>query len=116
MPAPTLRPLDLRLLDDVFEMGGGYVLDFSNATFAAFFQDELGVDIDDVRYDAEGTSKAKRLRYYLRTASPEAAAKTIAALWDYRETLRRRARREETVHQATEEVTALIVRLGGKPA
>ena len=41
-----IRAIDLRLIDDLFEMGGGYVLDFSNRTFAEFFADELGIDID----------------------------------------------------------------------
>lgn len=61
-----LKSSDIRLIDDLFEMGGGYVLDFSNRTFSEFFFDELGVNIDDPRFEVEGTSKAKRLRYYLR--------------------------------------------------
>ena len=43
MPAAKLRATELRLIDDLFDMGGGYVLDFSNQTFAEFFADELGV-------------------------------------------------------------------------
>ena len=38
-----LRSIDMRLIDELFEMGGGYVLDFSNRTFAEFFADELVV-------------------------------------------------------------------------
>src|SRR5712664_3804200 len=37
----TIRATDLRLLDDLFEMRGGYVLDFTNQTSAEFFKDEL---------------------------------------------------------------------------
>src|SRR6185503_7926463 len=55
------RSIDMRLLDDVFEMGAGHVLDFSDRTFREFFADELDVDIDDLAYSKEGTSKAKRL-------------------------------------------------------
>ena len=29
---PNIRALDMTLLDDIFEMGGGYVLDFSDRT------------------------------------------------------------------------------------
>ena len=72
-----LKSLDIRLIDDIFDMGGGYVLDFSNRTFSEFFNEELGVNIDDPRYDAEGTSKAKRLRYYLRTASAYEVVNTL---------------------------------------
>ena len=46
------------LLDDLFEMGGGNVLNFSNRTFAQFFAEELNVDIDDLVYAQNGTSKA----------------------------------------------------------
>ena len=61
----TIRSIDMRLIDDLFGMGGGYVLDFSDKTFANFFVEELGTKIDDRRYHAEGTSKAKRLRFFL---------------------------------------------------
>lgn len=53
---PRIKASDIRFLDDLFEMGGGYVLDFSNPTFAQFFKDELNVDIDQPRFSAEGTS------------------------------------------------------------
>lgn len=84
MTTTKLRTTELRFLDDVFDMSGGYVLDFTNATFAAFFEDEIGVDIYQSQFAVEGTSKAKRLRFFLRKVQPELAAKTIAALWDYR--------------------------------
>ncbi len=110
-----LKALDLRLIDDLFEMGGGYVLDFSNRTFSEFFQDELGVNIDDAKYEVEGTSKAKRLRYFLRTVSVNEVVKTLLALWDYRETLRRRSGAEEKYPEHKIEFFQLIERLGGKP-
>jgi hypothetical protein len=53
-----IRSIDMLLIDDLFEMGGGYVLNFSNKTFAEFFDDELRINIDDSRYEVEGTSKA----------------------------------------------------------
>ena len=40
-PSGTLRTIDIRLIDDLFGMGSGYVLDFSDRTFAAFFAEEL---------------------------------------------------------------------------
>ncbi len=47
-----IRAMDMPVVDRVFGMEGGYVLDFSNRTFAEFFQEELRVDIDDVRLRA----------------------------------------------------------------
>ena len=40
-----IRPVDIRIIDRVFGMEGGYVLDFSNRTFSEFFHEELNVDI-----------------------------------------------------------------------
>jgi hypothetical protein len=109
----TIRAIDMRLIDDLFAMGGGYVLDFSDRTFTVFFS-ELGIDIDDARYRAEGTSKAKRLRYFLKATDSAKRVETLKALWEYREANRRRSRSEETMPGAEAEFWALIERLGGK--
>lgn len=45
MNVVRLRATELRLLDSLFAMHGGYVLGFSNRSFTEFFLDELGVDI-----------------------------------------------------------------------
>ena len=91
-----------------------YVLDFTNQTFAEFFDGELGINIDDPRYYAEGTSKAKRLRFFLKSADPDVRVRTLLALWEYREANRHRNRIEETFPDAEEEFYSLIERLGGK--
>jgi hypothetical protein len=109
-----IRSIDMCLIDDLFEMGDGYVLNFSNKTFAEFFDDELGIDIDDSRYDVEGTSKAKRLRFFLKTCDQQVRIQTLLALWEYREVDRRRNLTEETIKDAEEEFYSLIERLGGK--
>jgi hypothetical protein len=92
----AIRTIDMRLIDDLFGMGGGYVLDFSDRTFGAFFREEIGVNIDDAKYAAEGTSKAKRLRFFLKVSDPKTTIKVLEALWEYRETNRRRQRAEES--------------------
>ena len=45
-----IRTMDMPVLDKVFGMEGGYVLDFSNRTFADFFREELRVNIDEPRW------------------------------------------------------------------
>ena len=77
----NIRSIDMILLDDVFEMGGGYVLDFSNPTFSRFFADELNVDIDDPIYAETGTSKGKRLRCFLQKVDAPTVVKTLKVLW-----------------------------------
>jgi hypothetical protein len=109
-----MRAADLGLVDDLFEMSSGYVLDFNNRTFSEFFRDELSIDIDDPRLSAEGNSKAKRLRYLLRVSNPNTRIRVLLALWDYRQDGLRRTRRDETIPGAEEEFYALLERLGGK--
>jgi len=83
MSTAAVTTLELRAIDTVLEMGGGYVLDFTDRTFAEFFRDH-GVQIDDPKYSAEGGSKAKRLRYFLRITPPPLSGKVLSGLLDYR--------------------------------
>jgi len=110
-----LKTSDIKLLDELFEMQGGYVLDFSNQTFSDFFFDEFGVDIYDDRYSDGGDSKAKRLRFYLRQAPSDQVVKVLLALWEYKETIIRRNKLERIDEGLKEEFISLINRLGGKP-
>ena len=114
-PNAKIRSMDIPIIDWVFGMEGGYVLDFSNRTFADFFREELGVDIDTPRWSAQGGSKAKRLRYYLRQADRQTALDTLNALWEYRE-----ASSVTSDHPALDDSLRaayfrIVERLGGKP-
>ena len=80
-----INAMDMPILDKVFDMEDGVVLKFSDRTFAEFFQEQLGIDIDDSHWKAQGKSKAKRLRYFLRQANPAKVLDTLNALWEYRE-------------------------------
>lgn len=111
----AVSAVDLLLIDSVFDMGGGYVLNFSDRTFTQFFQSELGINIDAALYARNGTSKGKRLRCFLQTVDAAIAARTLTALWNYREALREHDGREETIPNAGPRLSALIVRLGGRP-
>lgn len=114
MPKP-ISPIDMRLIDDLFDMGGGYVLDFSNRTFAEFFQSELGVNIDLPRFEREGTSKAKRLRYFLKVSDPKTRGRTLRALWKYREAVRRMNGEPERTPNAASLFQEVLARVEGRP-
>src|ERR1700733_15074073 len=88
----NLRMLDMQVIDDLFQRAGnpGYVLDFSDRTFAIFFAQELNVDIDDPVYAKDGQSKMRRLKCYLRSVHDDAAARALTALWEYREMRRQK--------------------------
>ena len=55
-----IRSLDMQIIDKIFQMEGGYVLDFSDRTMTQFFAEELNIDIDHPQYRDDGTSKAKQ--------------------------------------------------------
>lgn len=114
MNSYSLKRLDFDLLDYILEMGGGYVLDYSNQTYSEFFRDELGINIDDARYCDIGTSKGKRLRSYLKQSKTEDVLRVLSALWEYRETKRKRSGTEEEKPELVSEFFDLLVRLGSK--
>ena len=77
--------MDIPIIDRVFGMESGVVLNFSNRTFANFFHEEFGVDIYDDRWAAQGNSKANRLRCDLQRADRHTALQTLEVLWEHRE-------------------------------
>lgn len=112
----NIRSLDMMFLDDLFEMGGGYVLNFSDRTFAQFFAEELNIDIDDPIYAVNGGSKGKRMRCFLQTVDKPTVVRTLNALWEYREAIRQRSGRVNEVENAQGRLMTLISRLEGKNA
>jgi len=52
-----LTTTDMALIDKIFGMYGGYVLDFSNDRFAAFFNRDLKIDIYHDRYAIYGLQR-----------------------------------------------------------
>lgn len=73
-------------LEKLFSMGSGYVLGFSNRSFAEFVFDSIGKDIyDDAgTYSGGGDSKANRLRTFWRVEPNHVAGKLIADLVEHR--------------------------------
>ncbi|WP_434940231.1 TIR domain-containing protein [Shewanella sp. HL-SH8] len=59
----TISRKDRALLTKYFQMDGGYVLDFSNRTFANFFE-EFEIDIEDEKYflNYSSASKGNRMK------------------------------------------------------
>lgn len=112
---PNIRSIDMLFLDELFEMGGGYVLNFSDKTMSRFFAEELNVDIDDSTYAQNGSSKGKRLRCYLQKVDISTVVRTLKALWEYREAIRMQAKKEESVENAEGRLLSLLNRLEGKP-
>lgn len=74
---------DKRYLERMFEMEGGYVLDFSNRTFHTFIYDSIKFNIEEEKYYINGESKARRLRVFWDSESNYNVGLLIEKLLEY---------------------------------
>jgi hypothetical protein len=82
----SLKVIEKRVFEDLFGMASGYVLDFSNNTFAEFFRDTAKIDIYADKYAFNGDSKAKRLRAFWEIEPDALVGKILNGLlevWQY---------------------------------
>jgi hypothetical protein len=83
----NLKTIDRQPFEDLLGMSGGYVLDFTDATFASFFAESVSRDIHGHRYTKYGTSKAKKLRAFWDIEPDAIVAKVLRELvdlWQYK--------------------------------
>ena len=78
----NLTATEKRKLERAFGMGSGYVLNFSNRTFAEFFVDCAGIDIDDPKYSYGSGSKANRMRAFWDKESNHVVGKVLGAIFE----------------------------------
>lgn len=76
----SLKTSEKRILESLFEMGGGYVLDFTNQEFQDFLWDTVKVDIYSDQYGFNGDSKAKRFRAFWQVESDEVVGEALSEL------------------------------------
>lgn len=82
----SLTTLEKRQFEGLLGMAGGYVLGFTNNSFAQLFADEAGIDIFDNKYAYHGTSKANRMRRFWELESDPVVGKVLSTLleiWKY---------------------------------
>jgi hypothetical protein len=79
----NLNTNDKQILEKLFQMNGGSVLNFSNRTISEFFADDMGISIYDEKYNYESGSKANRMRGFWRVADDSSLAKSISKLIEY---------------------------------
>jgi hypothetical protein len=63
-------------------MSGGYVLDFTNNSFAQLFSETVKIDIYDNKYTTYGDSKAKRMRSFWELESDPVVGKVLSTILD----------------------------------
>lgn len=77
----SLTAADKSYLEAILDMRGGYVLDFTNATFGEFFSRNR-IEIHDQEYQVYGTSKAKKMRAFWRIESDALVGRVLSELLD----------------------------------
>ena len=87
-----------RILESFVDMGQGpgYVMNFSDRTFAEFIGDTTGLDINDEKYKVAGTSKGNRLRTFYRIEDNNIVGKLFRSLYEYKLSEFKRLDREIT--------------------
>src|SRR5271165_1194287 len=78
-----LNTNEKQVLEKLFQMSSGYVLNFSDRSMGEFFQDDVGVDIYDPRYNYASGSKANRIRGLWQAADDALVGKSIDKLVEY---------------------------------
>jgi len=109
----SLKTIEKRVFEDLFGMANGYVLDFSNNTFAEFFRETANIDIYTPKYDFNGDSKARRLRAFWETEPDALVGKVLAGLlevWQYNATRNGKTNDSPQYKQAAH----IVARLTGK--
>lgn len=78
-----LATIEKQILEKLFQMEGGYVLNFSDRTMAEFFDDDLSINIDDEKYNYASGSKANRMRGFWKVADNKTVGRSILKLIEY---------------------------------
>jgi hypothetical protein len=105
----NLTEVEKRYFEDLFNSRSGYVLDFSDATFAEFFINTVQIDIDGAKYG--GQSKAKRLRSFWEQEPDGVVGKALAqilGIWVHQQSDREAARKDDGYLQAKRAVARLL--------
>ena len=84
----SLTNIDKIKLETFLQMGGGYVLDFSNRSFQEFISTSTGLDIYSPKYDNGSGSKANRLRAFWEKEPDTVVGKLLQELFEYWRTIK----------------------------
>lgn len=79
----NLNTNDKQILEKLFQMNGGYVLNFSDRTMKEFFTCDIGVNIYDDKFNYASGSKANRMRGFWQVANDSLVSKSIVKLIEY---------------------------------
>lgn len=92
--------IEKRAIETFLGMGSGYVLDFSDRTFNDFVGSVTGIDVSTENYKEGGTSKANRLRTFIKLEPDIVVGILFKELYEYKINEDRRQGRETHVAEA----------------
>lgn len=81
-----LTTTEKQILEKLFQMGDGYVLNFSDRTFGEFFKDDMNINIFEPKYKYASGSKANRMRGFWQVADDAQVGASIEQLLTYIDT------------------------------
>jgi len=79
----NLTTIEKTILEKLFQMSGGYVLNFSDRTMEEFFRDDVGIKIFSQKYDYASGSKANRIRGLWLKSDDKTVGKSVLKLLEY---------------------------------
>lgn len=79
----NLSTIEKQVLEKLFMMGSGYVLNFSDKTIWEYFRDDLSIDFYDEKYNYASGSKANRMRGFWQTEDDKQVGTSVAGLINY---------------------------------
>jgi hypothetical protein len=82
----SLTTTDKQILEKLFQMGSGFVINLSDRTFEEFFRDDLHVEIYSDKFKYGSGSKANRMRGFWQVADDLLVGKSIEKLLTYIDT------------------------------
>lgn len=103
----SLSALEKSKLERLLDMSDGYVLNFSDSTFATFFGD-FNVDIHSPKYTTIGTSKAKKLRAFWQIENDHLVGETLKSMIDLYESLEVKVDQVELLKQCKDISSRLL--------
>ena len=77
----SLTDIEKRYLEKQLGMGGGYVLDYTDATYGELFNRHR-IDIHGRKYQTYGTSKAKKMRAFWQSEPDALVGKVLSEMLD----------------------------------
>ena len=109
----SLTAIEKPYLERILDMGGGYVLDYSDATYGEFFR-RYQIDIHGTKYQTYGTSKAKKMRAFWEREPDALVGRVLSEMLDFYE-VNCELDGKEIDTPVLKKARSIVGRLTGKP-